>query len=184
MFTSHKFCLCIVSSKGKKSLTDFKKLYFDGQNSYVACILLGYPKTGRMHQIRVHLQYLGFPIIGDCVYGHKTAFGPSRGKGGIILETNQILLSLVGNSSDILMDSEFMDNLKTEKYLINYPPEYINYLQEDCEECVHPNIVYFPKNEMCLHSYNYKFDEFEFTTSLPSWFPADKNITINHILQK
>lgn len=32
------------------------------------------PKTGRMHQIRVHLKYLGFPIIGDPLYNIK----PSR----------------------------------------------------------------------------------------------------------
>lgn len=32
------------------------------------------PKTGRMHQIRTHLKYLGFPIIGDPLYNIK----PSR----------------------------------------------------------------------------------------------------------
>lgn len=32
------------------------------------------PKTGRMHQIRVHLKHLGFPIIGDPLYNTK----PSR----------------------------------------------------------------------------------------------------------
>ena len=29
------------------------------------------PKTGRTHQIRVHLSYAGHPILGDPVYGHK-----------------------------------------------------------------------------------------------------------------
>ena len=28
-------------------------------------------ETGRTHQIRVHLAYLGHPILGDAVYGHK-----------------------------------------------------------------------------------------------------------------
>lgn len=30
------------------------------------------PKTGRMHQLRVHLSYIGHPIVGDAVYGKKS----------------------------------------------------------------------------------------------------------------
>ncbi|MCM8765283.1 MAG: RluA family pseudouridine synthase [Candidatus Omnitrophica bacterium] len=30
-----------------------------------------YPQTGRTHQIRVHLRYLGYPVLGDPVYGKK-----------------------------------------------------------------------------------------------------------------
>ena len=31
------------------------------------------PTTGRTHQLRVHLQYLGHPILGDVVYGGEKA---------------------------------------------------------------------------------------------------------------
>ncbi len=37
-------------------------------------LIRAYPLTGRTHQIRVHLKYLGFPIVGDAKYaGRKTA---------------------------------------------------------------------------------------------------------------
>ena len=34
-------------------------------------------KTGRTHQIRVHLSYIGFPIIGDSTYGGRSKFAPN-----------------------------------------------------------------------------------------------------------
>ena len=43
----------------------------------------GYPKTGRTHQIRIHLQYLGFPILNDPLYNQPTVWGINNGKDGI-----------------------------------------------------------------------------------------------------
>jgi len=45
----------------------FKHLTADGEHSIVKC----YPKTGRTHQIRVHLEKLGYPIANDQTYGGK-----------------------------------------------------------------------------------------------------------------
>ena len=33
-----------------------------------------FPKTGRTHQLRVHMDHIGHPILGDDKYGHKTNF--------------------------------------------------------------------------------------------------------------
>lgn len=52
---SYKIGVCKVSPKGKDCTTYFQKIGFNGTTSVVLCK----PKTGRMHQIRVHLQYLG-----------------------------------------------------------------------------------------------------------------------------
>lgn len=52
---SYKIGVCKVSSNGKECTTTFQKIGFNGHSSVVLCK----PLTGRMHQIRVHLQYLG-----------------------------------------------------------------------------------------------------------------------------
>jgi 23S rRNA pseudouridine955/2504/2580 synthase len=50
---------------GEKAITRVKKIYSFGKYTLVKV----YPETGRLHQIRVHLNYAGFPILGDKLYG-------------------------------------------------------------------------------------------------------------------
>jgi tRNA pseudouridine32 synthase len=58
-----------VSSKGKPSQSLFQLLTYDASTdtSVLSCC----PVTGRNHQLRVHLQWLGFPIAGDVQYGSR-----------------------------------------------------------------------------------------------------------------
>nr|CAD7458501.1 unnamed protein product [Timema tahoe] len=84
---SFKIGVCRVSPKGKPCMTSFQKLEFNGKTSIVSCK----PHTGRMHQIRVHLQFLGYPIINDPLYNH-TVFGPEKGRGGNTGKTNDELV--------------------------------------------------------------------------------------------
>lgn len=53
----------------KESVTEFKKLWYDAESD--SSLLECYPKTGRTHQIRVHLQYTGHSILNDTVYGGR-----------------------------------------------------------------------------------------------------------------
>lgn len=84
---SYKIGVCKVSEKGKDCITRFKRLSYNGKSSVVLCK----PQTGRMHQIRVHLQYLGYPVVNDPLYNH-VVFGPQKGKGGNIEKTDEELV--------------------------------------------------------------------------------------------
>ena len=57
-----------VNSKGRKSLTTYKVIKSNDSMSLIELEL----HTGRTHQIRVHMQALGHPIIGDTLYGKKS----------------------------------------------------------------------------------------------------------------
>ena len=62
-----------VSNHGKPALTRYKILKtFIYQGTEYSLIELS-PKTGRTHQIRLHLKYIGAPILGDDFYGGAKA---------------------------------------------------------------------------------------------------------------
>ena len=82
-----KIGLCVVDPKGKDCKTTFKRLDYKDGVSVVKC----WPKTGRMHQIRVHLQFLGFPITNDPLY-NSDIFGPEKGKGGNLGKSREKLV--------------------------------------------------------------------------------------------
>jgi 23S rRNA pseudouridine1911/1915/1917 synthase len=64
-----------VSLRGKTAITRYRVLRTWKSHSLV---LLG-PKTGRTHQLRVHLRHLGHPITGDPVYGSADPLFPDCG---------------------------------------------------------------------------------------------------------
>jgi RluA family pseudouridine synthase len=55
----------VVHKRGKNSETHFKVIK-RGQDK---ALVEARPKTGRTHQVRVHLSALGFPLLGDVLYG-------------------------------------------------------------------------------------------------------------------
>ncbi len=56
-----------VLKDGKPSVTNFTVLKRFKDFTYIECQL----ETGRTHQIRVHLEYIGHPLVGDTTYGRK-----------------------------------------------------------------------------------------------------------------
>lgn len=59
--------MAVNVKNGRRAVTRFKVLERFHDATYIEVAL----ETGRTHQIRVHMSYIGYPIIGDTVYGRK-----------------------------------------------------------------------------------------------------------------
>ena len=90
-----------VDPNGKASETFYKVLKTNGEKSLVELR----PTTGRTHQLRVHMKYLGHPILGDSVYGGETA---ER----LFLHAWQLEITLPGGKREVFeakLPKEFLD---------------------------------------------------------------------------
>uniref|UniRef100_A0A1B6MUR0 Pseudouridylate synthase RPUSD2 n=2 Tax=Cicadellinae TaxID=33370 RepID=A0A1B6MUR0_9HEMI len=116
---SYKIGVCKVSPKGKECNTTFQRLGYNPETN--TSVVLCLPHTGRMHQIRVHLQYLGYPVVNDPLYNHLV-FGPEKGRGGNIGKSDDDLirdLISIHNAENWLgMDGD--SDLSMFKPLLNY----------------------------------------------------------------
>ena len=65
--TSHRKCMAVDEEFGREAHTSYRVLERMEGSTLVEASL----HTGRTHQIRVHFKYLGYPLVGDEVYGHR-----------------------------------------------------------------------------------------------------------------
>ena len=66
--------MMVTDVNSKDAITHFRVLKRYSKNTLIECKL----ETGRTHQIRVHMAYIGYPIVNDPVYGRNknaTSFG-------------------------------------------------------------------------------------------------------------
>ena len=59
--------MCVTQRNSKPAVTHWEVIRRYRGYTHIRCKL----ETGRTHQIRVHMAYIGHPILGDAVYGHK-----------------------------------------------------------------------------------------------------------------
>jgi 23S rRNA pseudouridine1911/1915/1917 synthase len=71
--STHRQKMAVTSeSRGRVSVTE----YFTKETFPLHTLLEAHPLTGRTHQIRVHMAFIGCPVTGDTVYGHKKVTAP------------------------------------------------------------------------------------------------------------
>jgi len=75
-----------VQNEGKLAITNYEGLAVFPLFSYLKLNL----ETGRTHQIRVHLSYIGHPVFGDITYG-----GRNRRLGGLSIKERQFAAELL-----------------------------------------------------------------------------------------
>ncbi len=73
---------------GKPSLTRWQRVSFDVERQTTRVALA--PVTGRSHQLRVHLQALGHPIVGDALYGGIDPTAPDQ---RLLLHASELTLA-------------------------------------------------------------------------------------------
>ena len=59
--------MCVTARNSRHAITHWEVVKRYRGYTHIRCKL----ETGRTHQIRVHMAYIGHPILGDTVYGHK-----------------------------------------------------------------------------------------------------------------
>ncbi len=104
----------VTRSNSKEAITYFKVLKRYKEHTLIECRL----KTGRTHQIRVHLSYIGYPVEGDPLYAGKK-YDSLYKKGQLLVATS---LKLIHPTTHIEM--EFNIDLP------DYFKEVLNHLEE------------------------------------------------------
>ncbi|WP_207061236.1 23S rRNA pseudouridine(955/2504/2580) synthase RluC [Motiliproteus sp. SC1-56] len=99
-----------VQADGKESRTDFRVLAHYGETSLVEAK----PITGRTHQIRVHTQYAGHPIIGDEKYGDEVLNRTLKSTGvrRLFLHAAELRIRLPGSGERLCVRASLEEGLE------------------------------------------------------------------------
>lgn len=92
--------------QGRNAITEYFRLKQFAKHDYLEV----HPLTGRTHQIRLHLAYLGCPIVGDTVYGHKWSSLPLE---RFFLHASWLAICLPGEKQFTHFSTRLPEDLQT-----------------------------------------------------------------------
>ncbi|KAG0003437.1 hypothetical protein BGZ80_002652 [Entomortierella chlamydospora] len=173
-----KLTLNTVHPDGKACSTIFELLRYDPKSN--TSIVLARPITGRTHQIRVHLQWLGYPITNDPLYHNQDIWGKSNGQGGITEEMEKEMVKKLlergemDDEIDYALASSSADTTTSQNGSSLDQPQ-----GEFCSVCGLPSRAdpEPDKRIMYLHAWKYQAKDWSFETELPGW--AKESISPN-----
>ncbi|MCB0120483.1 MAG: RluA family pseudouridine synthase, partial [Anaerolineales bacterium] len=103
---SHRKKMAIVQpGKGREAVSEYKTIEAFKHHT----LLEFHPHTGRTHQIRLHCQFLGCPIVGDSVYGKHT---PTLTIDRHFLHAFRLKIILPGEEQPHTFEAELPEELK------------------------------------------------------------------------
>jgi 23S rRNA pseudouridine1911/1915/1917 synthase len=108
-----------VSLHGKTALT-FYKIIKSWQNH---SLVLLRPRTGRTHQLRVHMRHLGHPILGDSVYGYEDKYFPDV---KLMLHSKSLEIMLPGKNEAEIFSSPVPERFSSVMEKLNKASRGIN----------------------------------------------------------
>ena len=103
--TQRKRMAVTPDHKGRKAISNYRTLESFPQHA----LLEVHPLTGRTHQIRVHMAFLGCPIVGDTVYGRRK---PTLPLNRHFLHAQQITIKIPGEAEPRKFEAELPDELQ------------------------------------------------------------------------
>ena len=94
----------VLDREGKEAITEYFTINEYPKHTYLKVNIL----TGRTHQIRIHLGFIGCPVVGDTVYGRKK---PSLSIDRQFLHAHQLSIIIPGEKEKTRFEAPLADDL-------------------------------------------------------------------------
>lgn len=168
---------CKTQRIGSDGLETYKPWQEKKGYSIVRCL----PVTGRTHQIRVHLQFLGHPIQNDPIYANQRVWGLNLGQAdaeGTENSDEDIISRLSRMGKDEVAEAVVYYDEMIDRYEKNRAEKMTG---EACEICDTPLYSDPGSHELSLWLHSLRYEdaggEWSYTSPLPEWALPPKGMT-------